>query len=316
MLRPRQNGCPHFADISKLIFFHQNCFILISISLHFCLIKYNPSVGSDNGFAPSRRRVSMSLTGTGTERRVNGWTDADDANEPSIREPGTLKAKIVEISEFISKISNSACEKCHSCGAIRTQVQFFLAKLSVISAFQIARFMGPTWGPPGSCRPQMGPMLVPWTLLLGMLTCRRNIMDILSPLPVLCERTPLVVSLSKDRLCKALTFLFGVYLNTLLNKQWSGRWSDTHQISLHVVPQKLVMDHPAWNPLSLWLPAWWALWLPWWPPAGCNNALMYLLIVTMNFCYCLLLCSVGNKTYYYYTCTTTTTWTYNWKGHA
>ena len=32
---------------------------------------------------------------------------------------------------------------------------------------QIARFMGPTWGPPGSCRPQMGPMLSPWTLLSG-----------------------------------------------------------------------------------------------------------------------------------------------------
>ena len=29
---------------------------------------------------------------------------------------------------------------------------------------QIAYFMGPTWGPPGSCRSQMGPMLVPWTL--------------------------------------------------------------------------------------------------------------------------------------------------------
>ena len=29
----------------------------------------------------------------------------------------------------------------------------------------IAKFMGPTWGPPGSCRPQMGPMLAPWTLL-------------------------------------------------------------------------------------------------------------------------------------------------------
>ena len=38
--------------------------------------------------------------------------------------------------------------------------------------------------------------------------------------------------------------------------------------------------------ITLWLPAWWALWLPWWPPAGCHNALMYLLIVTMNFCYC------------------------------
>ena len=32
---------------------------------------------------------------------------------------------------------------------------------------QIAKFMGPTWGPPGSCQPQMGPMLAPWTLLSG-----------------------------------------------------------------------------------------------------------------------------------------------------
>ena len=30
---------------------------------------------------------------------------------------------------------------------------------------QIAKFMGPTWGPPGPCRPQMGPMLAPWTSL-------------------------------------------------------------------------------------------------------------------------------------------------------
>ena len=30
---------------------------------------------------------------------------------------------------------------------------------------QIAKFMGPIWGPPGSCRPQMGPMSAPWTLL-------------------------------------------------------------------------------------------------------------------------------------------------------
>ena len=33
---------------------------------------------------------------------------------------------------------------------------------------QIAKFMGPTWGPPGSCRPQMGLMLAPWTLLCGI----------------------------------------------------------------------------------------------------------------------------------------------------
>ena len=32
---------------------------------------------------------------------------------------------------------------------------------------QIARFMGPTWGPSGAGRTQVGPMLAPWTLLSG-----------------------------------------------------------------------------------------------------------------------------------------------------
>ena len=35
----------------------------------------------------------------------------------------------------------------------------------ITSATQIARFMGSTWGSPGSCRPQMDPMMVPWSLL-------------------------------------------------------------------------------------------------------------------------------------------------------
>ena len=43
---------------------------------------------------------------------------------------------------------------------------WFFIDYVVIS--QIAKFMGPTWGSPGTCRPQMGPMLAPWTLLSGM----------------------------------------------------------------------------------------------------------------------------------------------------
>ena len=41
--------------------------------------------------------------------------------------------------------------------------------------------MGPTWGPPGSCRPQMGPMLAPWTVLSWWvkLCCCRFIVGIL-----------------------------------------------------------------------------------------------------------------------------------------
>ena len=34
----------------------------------------------------------------------------------------------------------------------------------------IARFMGPTWGPSGADRTQVGPMLAPWTLLSGKTT--------------------------------------------------------------------------------------------------------------------------------------------------
>ena len=42
------------------------------------------------------------------------------------------------------------------------------AKASAEFGFaQITKFTGPIWGPPGSWRPQMGPMLAPWTLLSG-----------------------------------------------------------------------------------------------------------------------------------------------------
>ena len=40
---------------------------------------------------------------------------------------------------------------------------------SEITTSLIARFMGPTWGPPGADRTQVGPMLAPWTLLSGLL---------------------------------------------------------------------------------------------------------------------------------------------------
>ena len=43
---------------------------------------------------------------------------------------------------------------------------------------QIARFMGPTWGPPGSCRPQLGPMLAPWTLLSGTVCMRTWLLSV------------------------------------------------------------------------------------------------------------------------------------------
>ena len=43
---------------------------------------------------------------------------------------------------------------------------------NMVDTSLIARFMGPTLDPPGSCRPQVGPMQAPWTLLYGTVSLR------------------------------------------------------------------------------------------------------------------------------------------------
>ena len=50
--------------------------------------------------------------------------------------------------------------------------------------------MGPAWGPPGSCRPQMGPMLVPWTLLSGL---SPSLCPRMSPATSICSVFPHLV---------------------------------------------------------------------------------------------------------------------------
>ena len=50
--------------------------------------------------------------------------------------------------------------------------QKYALDLAVLS--RITKFVGPTWGPSGSCRPQMGPMLAPWTLLSGLFCYCKN----------------------------------------------------------------------------------------------------------------------------------------------
>ena len=47
-------------------------------------------------------------------------------------------------------------------------IRRILSNLDIVLMSQTAKFMEPTWGPPGSCPPQMGPMNAPWTLLSGV----------------------------------------------------------------------------------------------------------------------------------------------------
>ena len=53
------------------------------------------------------------------------------------------------------------------CIFIQMSWTFLFSMFTVRISPQIATFMGPSWGPPGSCWPQMGSMLAPWTLLSG-----------------------------------------------------------------------------------------------------------------------------------------------------
>ena len=57
------------------------------------------------------------------------------------------------LKEFISKFKHFHSRKCISNWCLKKNTgQFVPCKP------QIAKFMGPTWGPPGSCWPQIGPM--------------------------------------------------------------------------------------------------------------------------------------------------------------
>ena len=55
--------------------------------------------------------------------------------------------------------------------------------------------MGSTWGPPGSCRPQMGPMLAPSTLLSAKLSMEMMGSPILVRQVLYIETTPCFFSL-------------------------------------------------------------------------------------------------------------------------
>ena len=88
---------------------------------------------------------------------------------------------------------------------------------------QIAKFMGPTWGPPGSCRPQIGPMLAPWTLLSAWW---RHQMETFFVLLALCAGNSLVPSEfpAQRPVTQSFDVFFDLHLNKRLSKQWWGWW--------------------------------------------------------------------------------------------
>ena len=127
----------------------------------------------------------------------------------------------------------------------------------------IARFMGPTWGPPGADRTQVAPLLAPWTLLSGSsshvppcisiyterfrMNCDsnkplkhtteswwRHQIEIFSALLALCEGNPPVTGgfPSQNPVTRSLDVCFDLCLNKWLSKQSRRRWFETLSRSL------------------------------------------------------------------------------------
>ena len=77
----------------------------------------------------------------------------------------------------------------------------------------IARFLGPTWGPPGAERTQVGP-LSPWTLLSGILLCPAPSIHLSVPQSV-CPSRPCYQSTTHNIqriLCIYIVFVIAVHI--------------------------------------------------------------------------------------------------------
>ena len=109
-----------------------------------------------------------------------------------------------------------------SCPKYRTRVHFVsLESIFLRLLYQIAKFMGPTWSPPGSSRPQMEPMLASWTLLSGMQGCPvRDIMPITRFTVMRLVKRPIGSDIFGWIYVFGLHFLFDLFLQRNLSINW------------------------------------------------------------------------------------------------
>ena len=77
-----------------------------------------------------------------------------------------MLCRVVIISSFL--------EYVHALSTHVHQGRFIDSGGNCMITSQIAKFMWPTWVPHGSCRPQLGPILAPWTLLSGLVPVKQS----------------------------------------------------------------------------------------------------------------------------------------------
>ena len=106
-------------------------------------------------------------------RNINtcGWNVGCHIS-PVLGWPRAVPESVIPVHWLIvaSEWTDSEMWSGRMCIYSQCQCQCQVVRMITIEAWYatlIARFMGPTWGPPGADRTQVGPMLTPWTLLSG-----------------------------------------------------------------------------------------------------------------------------------------------------
>ena len=100
-----------------------------------------------------------------------------------------------------------------------------------------SKFMGPTWGPSGAGRTQVGPMLVPWTLLSGYFAAN-------TPMLALGQLRPSSGALWHDYwyirvLLYEFKWMLHIYMNILDICAKLHGWKHTNSGSIRPIPTQL-----------------------------------------------------------------------------
>ena len=120
--------------------------------------------GLDNGLAPNRQQNIISTNDDSVQRHSYAARGEMSLNiELYSRTVLWFKLTSISYTHRKTRISNYMClilrDACtYPHPDVANNILLCICLWRSVKSSQIARIMGPTWGPPGSCRPQVGPM--------------------------------------------------------------------------------------------------------------------------------------------------------------
>ena len=171
---------------------------------HICVGKLT-IIGSDNGLSPERcqgiiwTNAGILLIGTLALRNKLQWNFNRNSNifiqenafESVVCETAAILSlpQCVNLCQAITVSADISTFRTFRLGHMQISVVIAGDSISIIYTHPhvhwddqvkctlISRFIGPTWGPSGADRTQMGPMLAQWTLLSGVVSNPENEFD-------------------------------------------------------------------------------------------------------------------------------------------